>query len=143
MAVAQKAADGPPELNSIDERIGVCSGSTVALKALHVRVGATSKTRTNNTYERIEDLTRENCRLRLEVQFYRDYFVHAQRFLSSIASVRARIERWSTDGWLSEREEQMLFKVNRELYTAMRTVELGMGKSQQAWEAFYVDRGHK
>lgn len=65
MTIANKAADRPPELNSIDERIGVRSGSTVALEALHTRVGADKKTQSTDLRVRIEELTRENSGLRL------------------------------------------------------------------------------
>ncbi|EKG09590.1 hypothetical protein MPH_13377 [Macrophomina phaseolina MS6] len=142
MTIAQKAADGPPELNSIDERIGMNAGSTVALEALHTRVGSGSKTSSGDFRERIEELTRENCRLRLEIQFYRDCFVHSQRFLSRVMSVRTRIEERFADGRLSEGEKQTLFELSTELLQAAWKVELGMKTSQEAWERFYIDNMH-
>lgn len=143
MAVARKAANGPPELNSIDERIGMRSGSTVALDALHTRVGTAGKTSSVNFRERIEELTRENSRLRLEVQFYRDCFVHAQRFLNSINSISERIEEWFANGRLSRSEEQILFEVGKDLYQAAQKVQLSMKQSQEAWEGFYRDNETK
>lgn len=65
-----KPSDKPHAPMAIDIQIGLHRGSTAALEATPERLQATKKLSPPSTAERIEELTRENGRLRLEIRYY-------------------------------------------------------------------------
>ncbi|KAH6696548.1 hypothetical protein BKA61DRAFT_250663 [Leptodontidium sp. MPI-SDFR-AT-0119] len=64
------ASDKPIEPSPVDRMIRQVDGRTVALEATHELLEAAKKEPTPDLSRRIEELTRENGRLRLEIRYH-------------------------------------------------------------------------
>jgi len=88
----KQRANKPPEVTLLDHQIGLREGTSIALEATPQRLQMGKSSSPLDDRVRLEDVTRDNGYLRVEIQFYRDCFECAQRFHLEVGNICQQLQ---------------------------------------------------
>lgn len=135
---AKQIQDRPPEVNVVDHIIGLNNGSTVALEASKNRLSLSKQNPPPDLRTRLEEVTRQNGFLRMEVQFYRTCFTAARRLKNRVADLSQQLQvAYYQDGVYREVTLEEIHKLNSEIIRAMLQFEDEQAAAEDDWLAFW------
>ncbi|APA13376.1 predicted protein [Sclerotinia sclerotiorum 1980 UF-70] len=86
-------SDKPQAPTAIDLQIGLQRGSTAALEVTPERLQATKQMPSPSTAQRIEELTKENGQLRLEIRYYQRMRDAMQALFDDTTFISERVDK--------------------------------------------------
>ncbi|KAJ8058408.1 hypothetical protein OCU04_012597 [Sclerotinia nivalis] len=95
----KSSSDKPHAPMAIDIQIGLQRGSTAALEATPERLQAAKQMQHPSTAQRIEELTKENGQLRLEIRYYQRMRDAMQALFDDTTFIVERLEN-TTKGFI-------------------------------------------
>jgi hypothetical protein len=131
-----RSTSKPPEVNELDHRIGLAGGSTIALEATAHRMQASKVKPPADLRIRIEELTRENGYLRLEIQYYRGCFTFNQGFHETVNTICQQQQlAYYLDAVQNEDAIEYFNELTTELQRALHLVADEQLKADESWLA--------
>ncbi|CAD6446253.1 47414463-0213-477c-850b-63ecb5d4a3a3-CDS [Sclerotinia trifoliorum] len=89
----ESLSDEPQAPTAIDLQIGLQRGSTAALEVTPERWQATKQMPSSSTAQRIEELTKENGQLRLEIRYYQRMRDAMQALFDDTTFISERVDK--------------------------------------------------